>query len=160
MDLTPANSIRVYADTSVFGGYFDAVFEEASRAFFHMVKAGEYKLVVSSVVSDELLDAPQKVWNLFVEMADYIDVVEINQAALLLQSAYLDAHIVGPRWDADALHVAIASVSSCRAIVSWNCKHIVNFRRIPLYNGINMVHGYTSIGIHTPEEMLAYEDEE
>jgi hypothetical protein len=28
--------IRVYADTSVFGGVFDEIFETASRAFFQL----------------------------------------------------------------------------------------------------------------------------
>ena len=38
---------------------------------------------------------------------------------------------------ADALHVAVATVSGCSVIVSWNFKHIVNYRKIPLYNAIN-----------------------
>jgi len=40
--------------------------------------------------------------------------------------------------EVDALHVAVATVSNCRLIVSWNFKHIVNFQKIPLYNGVNL----------------------
>ena len=44
-------------------------------------------------------------------------------------------------------------------IVSWNFKHIVNFRRIPLYNAVNKANGYGEIGIFTPQEVIEDEDE-
>ena len=55
---------------------------------------------------------------------------------------------------------AIATVSACAAIVSWNFKHIVNFARIPLYNGINLSNGYSAIAIHTAQEVSLHEDED
>lgn len=39
--------LRVYADTSVFGGVFDQEFEIASRVFFEQVKQGLFRLVTS-----------------------------------------------------------------------------------------------------------------
>lgn len=36
--------LRVYADTSVFGGCFDDEFAEASRTFFDQVKSGRFVL--------------------------------------------------------------------------------------------------------------------
>jgi hypothetical protein len=42
--------MRVYADTSVFGGICDKEFEEASAAFFDLVRASRFRLVVSPVV--------------------------------------------------------------------------------------------------------------
>ena len=51
--------MRVYADTSVFGGVFDAEFENASMAFFDLVRRGRFRLVVSPVVQDELVKAPE-----------------------------------------------------------------------------------------------------
>jgi len=153
-------AVRVYVDTSVFGGAFDKEFKEASRVFFDRVRAGEFAVVISSTVSDELLDAPEPVRAFFRELAAHIEVAEIDSVAFDLQAAYLDAHVVTARWDADALHVAVATVSGCRAIVSWNFKHIVNFRRIPLYNGVNLVHGFPAIAIHTPQEVVSYDEED
>ena len=86
--------------------------------------------------------------------------VDPGEAAYTLRRAYLDAHVVSARWAADALHVATASVSGCRAIVSWNFKHIVSFRRIPLYNGVNQMMGYGPIAIHSPQEVAFDDDEE
>ena len=152
--------VRVYVDTSVFGGAFDPEFSNPSRIFFGRARTGEFRLVISSTVSDELHDAPEPVRTFFLELGAYVEVAEIDSATLDLQAAYLGAHVVGPRWDADALHVAVATVSGCRALVSWNFKHIVNFRRIPLYNGVNGAHGFAAIAIHTPQEVLFYEDED
>lgn len=52
--------LRVYADTSVFGGCFDVEFEKESRAFFREVAAGRFMLVVSNVTGRELAGAPSK----------------------------------------------------------------------------------------------------
>ena len=70
-----------------------------------------------------------------------------------------DAQVVSRKWAADALHVPTATVNGCRAIVSWNFKHIVNYRRIPLYNGVNQMQGYGPIAIHTPPEVTHDEDD-
>ena len=58
----------------------------------------------------------------------------------------------------DALHVAVATVTGCEVIVSWNFRHIVNFERIPMYNKINAVNGYNPIAIYSPLEVLADEE--
>ena len=84
----------------------------------------------------------------------------MSEEAEALQQAYMRAEVVSPKWEADAMHVAVATVSGCRAIVSWNFKHIVNFRRIPLYNGVNQAEGYGVIAIHTPPEVIFDEEEE
>lgn len=151
--------MRVYADTSVFGGVFDPEFQRASLAFFDRVRAGAFMVVVSPVVLDELNRAPAAVKHLFDELESCLVRVDPGDEAYALRSAYLDAHVVSRKWAADALHVATATVSGCRAIVSWNFRHIVNFRRIPLYNGINQMQGYGPIAIHSPQE-VAFDDEE
>jgi len=85
-------------------------------------------------------------------------VVEVSEDALRLQQAYLSAGIVHEASASDALHVALATIAECRVIVSWNFKHIVHFRRIPLYNGVNLSLGYGILGIHSPEEMVPDEE--
>ncbi len=61
---------------------------------------------------------------------------------------------------ADALHVAVATVFECRAIVTWNFKHIVRFQKVPLYNGVNKASGYAETAIHTPQEIILYENQD
>jgi hypothetical protein len=55
--------------------------------------------------------------------------------------------------------VAQATVAGCRVIVSWNFKHIVHFAKIPLYNAVNVLQGYGAIAIHSPQEVVADEEE-
>jgi hypothetical protein len=155
---TTGKPIRVYADASVYGGAFDVEFKSASEAFFDGVRSGNYRLVMSPAISDELENAPPQVLVLFEEMEELAETIEITEDAIRLQQAYLEASIVGPQWETDALHVALATTARCSAIISWNFKHIVNFKKIPLYNGVNLVHGYGSIAIHAPQEVVADED--
>jgi hypothetical protein len=113
-----SNRIRVYADASVYGGAFDEEFDAASRAFFDDVRAGRFRLVVSTVVRDELEDAPELVRALFEEMRQFAEEADITDEVVSLRQAYLSAGIVGPRWKTDAFHVALATQSQCAVIVS------------------------------------------
>jgi len=147
--------LSVYADTSVFGGAFDEEFRQSSRSFFDMVN-----LLTSVVVQEEIESAPAEIVTHFEQMLNFADIVEVSEEALQLQQAYLDAKIVTEKWVADALHVALATVGGCSMIVSWNFKHIVHFSKIPLYNAVNTLSGYSSIAIHSPQATINYENEE
>ena len=149
----------VYADTSVFGGVFDPEFRSASEAFFDLAREGKVEVAISALVVDELAGAPEDVSRLFAELEPLLFQVDVDESAYELQEAYLDAGVVSRNWEADALHVAVATVTECRLIVSWNFKHIVNFRRIPLYNGVNMSRGYGNIAIHAPSE-VSFDEED
>jgi len=105
--------LRVYADTSVFGGVFDEEFEEASRMFFNQVRSGRFHLVTSAIVQEEIELAPVEVRNFFDEMLELMEIVDVSDEALQLQRAYLDARVVSQRWSVDALHVALANVAEC-----------------------------------------------
>lgn len=151
--------IRVYTDTSVFGGVYDFEFAQRSREFFNQVWQGRIQVVVSTGVVDELEVAPNEVKSMWEEMLPLIEVLPVTDEALSLQRAYLRAGILTPKWDQDALHVAMATISGCAMIVSWNFRHIVNYRKIPLYNAINVVEGYGPIAIYSPQEVIEDDSE-
>lgn len=151
-------TIKVYADTSVYGGVFDEEFAEASQAFFDLVRAGDFTLCVSEVVHQELSAAPEKVNELFQKFLPEAQLLDIEPDALELQQAYIAEGILTEKWYDDALHVALATVSECDIIVSWNFKHIVNFRKIPLFNAVNVLKGYRQIAIYSPLEVVNYEE--
>lgn len=87
-------NVRTYVDTSVFGGVFDKEFEKPSKIFFHQIKTGQFQLVVSAVVQEEMAPSPQKVKNFFREMLPYAEVINVSADALELRNAYLKAKIV------------------------------------------------------------------
>jgi len=151
--------LRVYADTSVFGGVFDEEFSDGSRTFFDQVRAGRFLLIVSATVRDEIDAAPPHVKDLFRSLVPIAQVVETTDEAVALRNAYLNAGIVSAKSIADALHVASATTCGASLVVSWNFAHIVHFDKIPLYNGVNAANGYPSIAIYSPLEVIGYEDE-
>lgn len=148
---------KIYTDTSVLGGVFDDEFSKPSKAFFEQLKMGLFEVLISAVVLGEIEFAPQKVKDFFESTLPYVNVVDISEEALKLRNAYLDAKILPTKFSDDALHVALASVSECRIIVSWNFKHIVHFKKIPLYNAVNILNGYNQISIFSPLEVIKYE---
>ena len=150
--------IKIYTDTSVYGGVFDEEFAEASKAFFDLVRSGEYTLCVSEVVHQELLAAPEKVNELFMTLLPTSLLLDIEPDALELQQAYIAEGILTEKWYDDALHVALATVAECNVIVSWNFKHIVNVQRIRGYNAINIKNGYKELEIRSPRDFMTYED--
>jgi len=138
----------------------DEEFRDHSRAFFEQVRQGRFALVVSAVVQDELAGAPQEVRTLFERLLPVSEIVDVTSEVIALQQAYLDAGILTPKWQDDALHVALATAAGCKLIVSWNFKHIVHFQKIPRYNAVNVLNGYDPIAIHAPQEVIAHDDED
>ena len=151
--------IRVYADTSVFGGAFDDEFREASEAFFVQAREGQFSLVTSVVVRRELEPAPLEVREFLEAVTEGVAVVELSQEAIQLQRAYLAQGIVGAKRGPDALHIALATCAACPLVVSWNFRHHVHVDKIRLYCAVNALMGYPQIDIRTPEEVVRHEEE-
>jgi predicted nucleic acid-binding protein len=152
--------IRVYVDTSVFGGVEDEEFDSASRQFFNRVLEGRYAVLVSETTLDELDGAPAPVRNVLRDLpAETVEEVALTDEVSGLAMAYIEAGVLKATELADALHVAVATVARADLILSWNFKHLVNYDRIQKFNGVNTLNGYPRIEIHSPLEMDD-EDEE
>ena len=150
--------IRVYADTSVFGGVFDSEFMEPSKKFFQQIQNGQFTLCISDVVKREVENAPEMVKQFYHELSKLAEMLSINKECIELREKYVQMGIVSRKSLNDALHVASASVSGCDIIVSWNFKHIVHYKKISLYNAINRINGYKEIFINSPSEVIDYGD--
>ena len=151
-------SLRIYIDTSVYGGLHDEEFAAPTKAFFEAIKDQGCVILASQVTIDELDGAPEAVRSSFQEwMAGTYVEVPITSDVEELAQAYVDAEVLGEASFADAIHVAAATVARADVIVSWNFKHIVNYNRIRKFNGVNALKGYTQIDIRSPLEM---EDED
>ncbi len=150
---------RIYVDTSVFGGAFEEGFGETSNRLLDEVRCGRLELVTSVLVEDEIAPAPARIRELFDDVLRVATVVQLSEEAAVLRDAYLAAGVVTPKWSADALHVALATVAGCSALVSWNFKHIVHVEKSPAYNAVNLALGYHQLAICTPPEVVQYEDD-
>lgn len=147
--------LRVYADTSVFGGCMDDEFSAESQKLFDEIREGRFGLVVSSTTALELRQAPRELREMVAALpAECVEVIEPSEEIDQLRDAYLEAGIVGSSSSLDAEHIACASVADVDIIISWNFKHIVHLDKIRGYHGVNLVKGYEPIPIHTPKEVV------
>lgn len=150
-------ALRVYVDTSVFGGFFDPEFHDQTQRFFQQVRDGRFRLVVSPRVSAEILPAPPQVkefYELLLPMAEMlVDAPDVE----ILADSYRDRGAVGKSSLTDALHVAFATLNRCDGLVSWNFKHIVQPDKAIRFNLINAEKGLCQLFIATPEKVLNHE---
>jgi predicted nucleic acid-binding protein len=152
--------MRIYVDTSVFGGAFDEQFALASQQFIDRAKQGRYVVLISAITFNELQGAPDHVRRLVEDMpVGSLEEIKIDQEVVNLAEAYIASGTLGPLMKNDALHVAAATIAKANAILSWNFKHIVNFDKILKFNGVNMMNGYSQIAIYSPLEMI-YDDQD
>jgi predicted nucleic acid-binding protein len=147
--------LRIYADTSVFGGCFDEEFSEASKALFRDINRGRFTLVISETTLRELNRAPKHVQQVLAEITpQMVEVIEISEEIMILRDAYLNSGVVGIKSKYDAEHIAAASVAEADIVVSWNFKHIVHYDKIAGYQAVNLIQGYPTIRIHSPREVV------
>ena len=83
--------LRLYFDTSVFGGVYDKEFKVETEKLFEMVKAGEITCVYSYLTEFELENAPKKVKEHFVDLPqDHTEFVEITEEMNQLANEYVN----------------------------------------------------------------------
>jgi hypothetical protein len=151
--------LYIYVDTSVIGGCEDEEFSADTLQLWAKFLTGEFMLVISDLTLQEIEGAPASVQKHLDEIpADHKVHIQLDAEARELAEAYITHGIIGPGSLADALHVAMATVSGADVLVSWNFKHIVNLGRIRLFNAVNLEHGYGQIEIRTPKEVLYEKD--
>ncbi len=147
--------LRIYADTSVFGGCFDDEFSADSRRFFEEVGSGRFLLVVSETTLFELAEAPAEVREVLTRLpTGSLEIIQAPEEIAVLRDAYVQAGVLGGASIRDAAHVASASVADVDIIVSWNFRHIVHFEKIRGFRAVNLLKGYRMVEIYSPKEVI------
>jgi len=155
MEIAIQKSMRLYIDTSIFGGFFGTEFQLWTKKLVEQIFEGQYIAVVSDMTLAELEEAPKQVRELadkiISENSEFVTAGELDKD---LAEKYVKEKIVTRKFCSDALHIAIATIHKVDVLVSWNFKHIVNLNRIRQYNSVNLKHGYTMIEIRSPMEIV------
>jgi len=155
--------LRIYLDTSVISHLDapDALREQAdTRKLWEDIRAGKYDVVVSDVVIDELEGCSEPKLSYLRSMLGGITYMDISRTpeAKRLCDLYFEVGGLPPKSRLDALHIAIATVNSCNIILSWNFKHIVNYRAMTAVEVVNIKEGYAPLRILSPTMLLESED--
>lgn len=146
--------MRLYLDTSVFGGYFDEEFASETRKLFKRINNGEHQIYISELTRDELNSAPERIQYLLANIPKLsLFIAPLTEDVYKLAEKYVDDKIITEKYFADALHIAAATISRVDVLVSWNFKHMVNLYRIREYNSVNLKIGFPTIDIRTPQEV-------
>lgn len=147
---------RVYLDTSVLGGCFDSEFATWSNGLMQDFRDGVFKPMLSELTAFEVRDSPEPVQELYAELLELAEFIEVTDEAAELADAYQVHNILTPKFYDDGLHIALATTAGADILVSWNFKHIVRFDKIRLFNAVNLEHGYKPLQIHSPREVTTY----
>lgn len=151
--------LRVYIDTSVFGGCFDKEFSQDSQALFRAISSGTVTALLSATLLRELEEAPERVRALLVQtLGGSCERIDVTPEMIDLRDAYLDAEVVVATYADDALHVAQATIAQADVITSWNFKHLVNPVRIRAFNRVNAARGYGEVVILTPGDIVRMQE--
>ena len=146
--------MRIYIDTSVFGGYFDEEFSIWSQLLFNQFIDGKRIAVISDLTLEELNNAPEIVSNLCNDIPQkFIEKIKLDESSIQLANFYIKEKVVTKKSIIDARHIALATINKVDILVSWNFKHIVNYDRIRLYNSVNLKYGYSIIDIRNPRDL-------
>lgn len=148
---------RIYLDTSVFGGYFDTEFKEFTEPLFKRIADGEFIVLLSTMLDEELEFAPDRIKILMSNLNDQNTEFLVDKGeAIDLATQYIEEKVVGKTNFADCLHIALATIYKADLLVSWNFKHIVNIELIRGYNSINIKNGYKQLEIRSPRDLMNY----
>jgi predicted nucleic acid-binding protein len=147
-------SQRVYVDNSVIGGLFDDEFSFVTKRLFNEFDSGIYIPVISSVTLQEIQGAPKNVLSFLNHFRQKTEILQLTEEVVELSQNYLKEGKFTKRMLVDTLHIAIARVNNVGIIVSWNFHDIVNLDKIRVYNAVNIMHGFQTVEIRSPREII------
>ena len=147
--------LRVYLDTSVISAYLDDRTPERKRetvGFWGQLT--KYDVQVSELTQTELQATRDPATReQMMELIHPFTVLPVIEEARVLAQYYVKRGVFSAGMMEDALHVAVAVVSRCEIVVSWNFKHLVNRRRRALVNESNVLMDYPPVNILAPPEV-------
>jgi predicted nucleic acid-binding protein len=154
--------LRLYLDTSIIS-YLDQPDAPErmaeTRRLWERIKAGEYDVVISSVVNAEInkcQPAKRHILNGYLNEITY-DTVPVNEKTVEVAERFVNLGILKEKSFDDCQHIAAAIVSECDAIVSWNFRHIVNANTMRGVKAVTALEGYDDLWIFTPSILLGGE---
>lgn len=155
--------LKLYLDTSVIS-HLDAPDAPEKMAdtkrLWTLMKYGRYDIVISDATIDELEGCAEPKRSFMYDQLAEIAYTNIEKSdeAQALANLYVEVGGLPPKSRVDSLHLAIASVAGCQAILSWNFKHIVNLRAMNAVEAVNIREGYYPLKVLSPTMLLESED--
>ncbi|MEW5759870.1 MAG: PIN domain-containing protein [Candidatus Thermoplasmatota archaeon] len=154
--------LQLYLDTSVIGAIFDV--EDPKRIMLtkkllNEIKNGKYNGYISNVTVAEIGKSPEELKPRLIKTIKdtSLKIVNEDEECLTLADIYVKERVIPKIYRDDARQIAVAVKNNFDMIVSWNYRHMVNYRVRRLINAINLKVGYKTIEIVSPMEVVEHE---
>ncbi len=114
----------------------------------------DYELLTSEAVVDELEKGSFPNKDAALGMVETIPLVDIDESVADIVVAYVEHHVMPSDPAGDALHLALASISKCDFLLTWNCRHLANANKFSHIRRVNGLLGLFVPSLVTPLELL------
>ena len=114
----------------------------------------QYELFVSELVLQEASRGDRNAAEKRSAVIAELPVLRVTEAAIELAAVYLKRLPLPASADADALHLALATINGMDYLLTWNCRHIARGSVVRALPTVNAELGYGTPTICTPEELL------
>jgi predicted nucleic acid-binding protein len=158
----------VYIDTSIVSylagrpsrDLLIAACQQATRDWWQEQR-NRYELFTSQLVVAEAAGGEPEAAKKRLAYLEGVPELVVTAEVRDLARALVDQGALPSKAEADALHIAVATVHHIDLLLTWNCRHIDNPSTKPIVRSVCAAAGYQSPEICTPIEVLeALSDEE
>ena len=155
---------KIYLDTSVISHLVaDDTPEKRddTRKLWKQLQLEAFEIILSPVIYEELGRCEPTLKNTLLEYVVMINTtyIEENEEMTALADEYLKTGVLNEKSYNDCRHIAIASISNCKYILSWNMKHFVKRKTIEMVQNVNQRLGIFQPNILTPTIFIEGDEE-
>ena len=118
-----------------------------------------YALFVSELVIEEASRGDKNSAERRLSLISELHVLEVNENAVYLAERFLKNNCLTYKAEADALHIAIATVHKVDYLLTWNCRHIANAEIQKKLMKVSQKENYELPILCTPNELMGGNDE-
>jgi len=151
--------LKLYLDTSTISHLFADDTPDKKRdtnlLWDDLINA-KHDIFISPVVIDEIenCDEPKRS-HMFERLGQIqFQILQRTDEVIRLADEYIAGGVLREKSYADCLHIAFAVVYNCDIIISWNFRHLVNYKTINKVKIVNAINHYKEISIMPPSMLL------
>ena len=150
---------KLYLDTSVLSHLFANDTPEKmqdTNLLWQILARDDYDIFISPTVIEELEECKEPKHGQMYQKLKEINLQLLQKTNEVSQLAheYINHGVLNEKSYDDCMHIAFAVVYNCDVIISWNFKHLVNFKTINKVKIVNAINQYREISIITPTMLL------
>ena len=150
----------VYIETTIPSYYFSqrkasdlAVLSQWTRDWWDNERQ-KFELATSVAVIEELERGEHPLKKEKLALVGSLKQLEVTPEILETVETYIKSKLMPNDPQGDALHLALASHYKCDILLSWNCKHIVNYQKAGHLANVNRMLGLPVPALLTPFDLL------